>query len=363
MTMKIVEILEAAEGGTRTHLDYILNGLHKEFDFHFIYSLERNPGYQKDIDRYKELGISCYEVPMKRSVSLFKDDQSAQEISSLLNRIKPDIVHAHSSKAGYLARRIRRPTHTKLVYTPHCLYFPSRQGIKRLIYKWGEQLYEHKTDLYIAVSEDEKLNLAEHITSEEKVKRIDNGVPLVSVPSPEQREKMVLFPARAARQKGWEFFIETAHQVHEQDKEAVFVFAGSGEELDTIRGRIRQLSMQEFIRLPGHVEDMASQYTKASVVAVTSRWEGEPYSILEAFSYACPVAAFDIPGVNELITPDKDGYLIPPFNCTEMAEKITALLQDPAKTREMGEKGREKIEKHYSLDRFLKEMQELYRGI
>lgn len=360
--MKILEVLEAVEGGTRKHIEHILTGLKSDFEFYFAYSLHRNKSYINDIKRYESLGISCIEIPMVRNISLDSDKRAVQALQEVMKKCDPEIIHAHSSKAGYISRKAAQKTGAKIVYTPHCLYFPSQKGLRRLMYKWGEKMHERYTDTYIAVSDSEKDDLVKYITTQEKVVRINNGVDLPDISSKNKGEKRVLFPARAVRQKGWEFFLDTAEMVLEKDKEIVFVFAGSGEKFRKINARVAKLGLEKSVLLPGYVEKIEEEYLTANVVAVTSRWEGQPYSILEAMSYACPVVAFDIPGVNELVQHGVNGYLVPRFNCRIFAERILSVIHDPLLGHTMGNNGRKKVESDFTKSRFLDCMRGLYNS-
>jgi len=362
-SMKILEVLEATEGGTRTHLDAICTGLARDFEIHLVYSLNRSPSYAADIERYEQMGIACHEIPMQRKIAVLQDRKAARALSRLIRELNPRIIHAHSSKAGYLSRTIDRPPSAVLVYTPHCLYFPHQKGLRRFLYEWGETRLEPATDVYIAVSDEEKEMLISRVTTEDKIRRIDNGVSLPNLPSSDKPEQRVLFPARAVRQKGWEFFLETAESVHGKEPDIHFVFAGTGPQLREVSDRVRKMGLSDCVSLPGFVEDMDTEYTNASLVAVTSRWEGQPYSVLEAMSYACPVAAFDIRGINEIVTHGREGLLAPPFNCSVLADHIIRIIRDPDAARTMGMNGRMKIEERYTRKQFLDSMRTLYEEL
>lgn len=357
--MKILQVLEATEGGTRTHLDHILKGLHSDFTMQYIYSLERDPSYADTVKEYTALGIECVEVPMVRNVSPLKDRASIKQIRAVMEEFKPDIVHVHSSKAGYAGRKAAAGSSSHVVYTPHCLFFPAQKGLKRKLFKWAEQSCEKYTDTFIAVSDYEKQNLIDHITSEDKVVRIDNGVDIPDL-SEGHRSMRVVFAARAAAQKGWDLFLDVARSVISSDPEVQFVFAGEGSQLSTMRERVKSLGLSEKVKLPGHVDNIVPEYLNASAAAVTSRWEGQPYSVLEAMACACPVIAFDIPGMNELVQKGETGYLAQPFNANDFSEKLLSLLKDPETAARMGMAGREVVKASYTRKQFVEKMREFY---
>ncbi|MFH1707957.1 MAG: glycosyltransferase [Planctomycetota bacterium] len=357
--MRVLQVLEAVEGGTRTHLDHLLRGLRGTCDQAFVYALARDPGYAAQVAEYRDLGITCREIPMVRQVAPWRDQRAVRALRRFIGEWKPDIIHAHSSKAGFVTRRAARGTGARVVYTPHCLYFPQRTGLARRLFRWGERINEPATDLYIAVSDHERDVLIAEVTTPGKVARIDNGVVLPDAPAGPVGRR-VLFPARAVRQKGWEYFVETARIVLPAVPDAAFIFAGDGPELEDLRRTVAGAGLTGRITAPGHVADMAAAYRAAAVVAVTSRWEGQPYAVLEAMAHGLPVAGFDIPGLNELVSHGGNGLLAPAFDCAALAGHIVHLLLDPAAARRLGAEGRTQARERHALDRFITGLQGLY---
>jgi len=360
--MRILEILEACEGGTRTHVDHILTGLALEHTMGLVFSLNRDPEYQQQIDHYSQLGVDCFELPMIRKPAPISDRSVLKKLNAIVSEWRPDIIHAHSSKAGYLLRRLNTTSYCKRVYTPHCLYYPSQNGLKRLIFKWGEQYRSASIDRFIAVSNAEQNNLMHHIAPIERISRINNGVVIPPEYTKEQGIR-ILFPARAVRQKGWPYFFKTAQAILEALPEAILVFAGEGPLLEDMRSQVERANLVENIILPGLIADMEAEYKKADVVMITSAWEGQPYALLEAMAFGCPVAGFSIAGIDELIEPGYNGILAEPFNCIELAEKVVALLQQPEEMIRLGANGREKIELSYQKKDFLRQIAAFYKSL
>ena len=84
------------------------------------------------------------------------------------------------------------------------------------------------------------------------------------------------------------------------------------------------------IILKGNVENVDEYLKQASIFVVTSKYEGLGLSMLEARAMKVPCVSFDVKmGPRELIHHEVDGYLVPPFDCEEMAKKIETLINDP----------------------------------
>jgi glycosyltransferase involved in cell wall biosynthesis len=213
--------------------------------------------------------------------------------------------------------------------------------------------------MFIAVSNAERDNLIQDITSESKVVRIDNGVDLPDIQGT-AREKKIVFSARVAEQKGWNLFLEIAGLVLKEDPGIRFLFAGGGPDLNRMREQASAMGISESVSIPGYMPGAAAEYGTACASAVTSRWEGQPYSVLESMAYGCPVAAFDIPGVNELVEDGVTGCLIQPYDCRTFAVRLLEIAGDSGRASLLGQGARGRIREHYTRERFLKNMKDFY---
>ena len=105
----VVQILEATDGGTRTHILQLLEGLdRKRFRQTLIASCARNPRFREDFARIRAAGAEIIEIPMRRSISPFRDTWALLRLWRALRKLDCDVVHTHASKAGILGRRAAR---------------------------------------------------------------------------------------------------------------------------------------------------------------------------------------------------------------------------------------------------------------
>jgi glycosyltransferase involved in cell wall biosynthesis len=96
---------------------------------------------------------------------------------------------------------------------------------------------------------------------------------------------------------------------------------------------------------------------------MTSHHEGLPVSLMEAMAMEKPVVAYNIRGVRDLVEDGVNGFLLPFGDIEGLANKIIYLMENPEIAKEMGRRGREKIEKEFSLKIILKDMKNLYKEI
>ncbi len=112
-----------------------------------------------------------------------------------------------------------------------------------------------------------------------------------------------------------------------------------------LQGLIEQLNISDRVTLAGKQYDVDAYYLKSKIFAFTSSSEGFPNVIGEAMSAGLPVVAFDcVAGPSELITDDKNGYLVPLFDYALFREKLELLMKDEKKRKQMGEAARKDIQ-------------------
>ncbi|MCL4370897.1 MAG: glycosyltransferase, partial [Chloroflexi bacterium] len=125
--IRVLEVMEATIGGTKRHLLALLRGLDRTlFDVEVAAPRLRSEAFD-DVSftrEVQEAGIRQHFVPMRRAISPAADARCLLQLVLLMRRGRYDLVHAHSSKAGILARLAARIAGVRsVVYTPHGFYF------------------------------------------------------------------------------------------------------------------------------------------------------------------------------------------------------------------------------------------------
>ena len=372
--IRIVHILEATFGGTRKHLMYLATRLDRSrFDVTVICSTLRNPSFTADIETLLGLGIRVKVIQMRRRIHPWSDFVAFTRLYLFLRNGSYDIVHAHSSKAGFIGRIAARLARVPVIlYTPHAFSF--HRGIlgTRRLYLFLERFAALFTDTIVAVSEGEReLALRYGVAGSGDVVVIRNGVDLtefdVSVNVDalgkhlgiEGARKTVGMVGRVCAQKGYRYFIEAASEVAKVRSGVRFVMVGSGD-LDDAMRRIDGCGVRGIVSLTGQRSDLPALYALFDVLVVPSLWEGLPYVILEAMAMRRAVIATMVPGNSEVVLNGRTGYLVRPGDSKALAGAIVELLDDSAKTRSMGEHGREEIERRYTVEEKILSFERLY---
>ncbi len=378
---RVIQILEATTGGTRRHLVDLVMGLDPQrFEVRVICALARDPAFREDVAAMQARSIPVHIVPMVRTISPWKDGHAYRQLVRLLREHPCDVVHTHSSKAGVLGRlAARRAGIGTVVHTPHVFPFDMQvNAAVRVVYRFIERRLARRTDRLVCVSWAGVLSGARSgVAPAGRYAMIYNGI---DVPDPTdhpaaaaQLRRDLGLPAttpivgavgRLTRQKNYDLLIEAAQRVCRRMPEVRVVIVGEGQERQRLERNIKNLGMHAHVLLPGYRPDVMAWVLGFDVFAMSSDWEGLPYSLLEAMACRRPIVATAVGGVSEAVRTDIDGVLTPPGDAGALADALIACLRaSVTDRREMGESARRRIEQRFSRRRMLAAVQDLYEDV
>lgn len=203
---------------------------------------------------------------------------------------------------------------------------------------------------------------------QDKVRVVYNAV--------EEKENAILIPhekfavgmaGRINRWKGQKLFVDAAEIVHRKIPNVIFKIAGdayTGE--DSIKQELVQYienkNLTKTVILLGQVNDMVNFYSNIDLFVLPSI-QPEPFGlvVIEAMEFGLPVIATNHGGPIEIIDDGIDGYLVGYENAEEMAERIIELMSNVEKCREMGEKGKKKKRKKFSVPAMVKSIENVFK--
>ena len=110
-------------------------------------------------------------------------------------------------------------------------------------------------------------------------------------------------------------------------------------------------------------QDVQALLQRADVFVLPSLWEGMPVTVMEAMASGCPVVGTNVPGIRELVVDGVTGYLAPPKSPEALAGRLEQLLEDPVLRTRMGEAGRLRIIKEFSLEQMVRRHEEVYTSL
>lgn len=316
-------------------------------------------------------GVEFHQVPaLARSIRPLADLQALYQLTRLLRRLSPRIVHTHSSKAGILGRLAARLAGVPVVvHTIHGYGFtpvqsqPLRQALIAV-----ERMVGRMTMRFIAVSHatrQQGIDLGLH--SPDRCTVIRSGIDLrmfrhTQIDVEKKRRELGLLPespvigmiAPFKPQKAPLDYVRLAALIHRVRPQVQFLLIGDGELRVEVEAAVQRQGLGNCFQLLGWRRDVAEILRCLDVFVLTSRWEGLPRVYLEASSSGVPVVGTNVDGAAEAIRDGINGYLIEPGNLGRMAKEILTLLRDPERAREMGRQGQtlaEEFDVHYMVRR------------
>ncbi|CAB3750307.1 glycosyl transferase family 1 [Burkholderia puraquae] len=343
--LRIALVVEAAGGGVAVHLTDLIAGLRarSNVEIHLIAPL----GARFDDAMLAGAAAQCntfHRLPLRRDVGAH-DLRGVLALRRLLRRIRPDIVHSHSSKAGALARLCRGPW--KQIYTPHAVYTlnPTLSPAKRAFYGRVERVLGNAcSDAVIAVSQDEADHLHALGIARDRIRLVENGVtPPRLLAGQAARIALGLadntfvvgFVGRFDHQKGVDRLVRIARLLDERyGKRLQVVAIGSGDFDRAAGDEARDLPAN--LRIAGRVDEARRYFSAFDLLALPSRYEGFPYVCLEAVAARVPMVAMQVSGATELIAEHHVGLSVPNSDDpAAFAAMVGRLVDHPAAYRLM----------------------------
>jgi len=161
--------------------------------------------------------------------------------------------------------------------------------------------------------------------------------------------------------KGHPYFIEAIPHILRAIPDAVFYIIGDGPQLQKIEKIVRTLSLKGKVFMLGQREDIPELLASLDVIVHPSTAnEGVPQAILQALAMGKPVVASNVGAIKEVIINGRTGFLVPPQESEAIATKVIELYHNPLLAKTFGDEGRMLIQRTYSLERMLDNIENLY---
>ncbi|GAA0616819.1 glycosyltransferase family 4 protein [Streptomyces crystallinus] len=288
----------------------------------------------------------------------------------LIRRLRPDVVHAHSAKAGVAARlavRGRVPT----VFQPHAWSFEAVTGPLALASRAWERAAARWAARTVCVSEGER-RTGERAGVRGRPVVIPNGVdltryrpafpgeePRAALPGVDAEAPLVVCVGRLCRQKGQDVLLEAWRELSAELPSARLALVGDGPDEAALRA-----AAPASVLFAGAVEDVAAWYRAADVVVLPSRWEGMALAPLEAMACQKPVVVTDVGGSSQSLPPGHALFcLVPPDSPQALARAVGALLLNAPLRDTLGHQGHQHVTTTHDVRRTAEAIAALYREL
>ena len=351
---KILHVAETIKGGVAT----ILRQLTKDTENFNVTCLV--PEEQREEIKDSKAEIYTFKRSGRNMRSFFS---LAAGFVRLYRNERPDIVHIHSSFAGFICRGLLffLPGRPKVIYCPHAFSFlMDTSDKKKKVYAIIEKILSHKTDVIVCVSQYEYDEAVRWGVNKDKLTVIYNGVepPSTTVENyvkqdDEHHGLNILFVGRLDFQKGIDIVEQVANKI------------GNGSRITVVGGGVHsnpELAQVENIDYAGWVskENMAKYYLEADVLLMPSRWESFGLVAVEAQSYGLPVVASRCSSLPEVVLEGTTGFLFPVGDVDEACRILSSLSK--ADLQKMKENAIDFYKNNFTSKKMIEQTFNLYKG-
>lgn len=330
----------------------------------------------------EELAYGCskdFKLSVQRNPFKFGNVKAIFELKKIVDTEKYDLIHCHTPTGGVVTRlaaiKARAKYGTRIIYTAHGFhFFKGAPLLNWLVYYPIERYMARHTDTLITINKEDYMRAkARFKTNVVYVPGVGIDKRKINVKMSEsQRSELrtslglannafvILYPAELNKNKNQVLLIEAMQHVAGIRSDIHLLLAGK----DTLNGFHKSLvdkyKLAKQIHLLGYRKDIPQLLQVVDLAVSVSRREGLPVHIMEAMCAGLPIVASSCRGVEELVSNNKNGYLISPNNSKELSNAIIHLINSPKLIRSMGVKS-ERIVQQYSIEEVMKHMVTIYK--
>ena len=344
---RILIVVTLAEiGGAQSYVRDLIPGLVEHYD---VTVAAHGSGPLPDAVRAR--GARYVELLHVRRAISPRDLLGLVELWRLCRKLRPEIVHLNSSKAGVLGRIAGAAARVPIrVFTVHGWAHYASSGLAGRLYLWADRLALPLTTAFVCVSEaDRKAGIAARTCKEQRAHVIHNGVEPGPEPTRAKRHRVrIVSVGRLAAQKDFPTLMRAAMTLDPTRAEVTVL--GDGPNRPAIEAEIAHLGLADRVTLAGDVDDVPDRLRNSDVFVLSSHFEGLPISVLEAMAAGLPIVASNVGGLPEMVDEGSNGTLVRPGDADELSRALAALVDDPALRLRQGDASRQRVLESFSID-------------
>lgn len=368
--IKILHVAQAA-GGVDRYIRMLLKYLDKEkFENILVCSQDF---HEED---YRDLVDSFEQVEMSRSIG-GNDLKAIKAVRALIKKYNPDIVYAHSSKAGAIARVADIGLKNRCVYNPHGWAFNMRcSAKKKVVYTAIEKMAAPFCDKIICISDAEKQSaLDKKICGDKKLQVIFNGGDIEAYESGEHGKVkradldipedafVIGMVGRISPQKAPDVFVKMAKLLKDEISNAHFIIVGSGNQEAEIRKYAEDNRFSENLYITGWVDDPMSYVELFDVACLLSRWEGFGLALPEYMMAGKPIVASRVDAIPNIIRDGENGLLVEADDASGASEAVLRIYWDKSLKEKLVKQGLEDVHNRFNARRVAEEHEILFKNM
>lgn len=341
----------------------------KGFD---VIAVTSDDGSIEEIATHEQVPVKT--ISMTRQITPLKDIIAVWNLYKWLSKEKPTIVHTHTPKAGIVGMLASWMARVPIrLHTVAGLPLLVAEGNKRKVLNFVEKLtYACATKVYPNSNELYKIILEEKFTSIKKLKVIANGSSngintayfnpdiIDENLKDEIKEKysilrddfVFIFIGRIVGDKGINELIQAFEKLSLTNNKIKLLLVGNyEEELDPLEPTtLKTIQENPQIIHTGFQKDVRPYLAVSNALVFPSYREGFPNVVMQAGAMGLPCIVSDINGCNEIIIPEKNGYIVPVKNTEKLIHYMTALIEDDNTYQTLKTNARKLIQERYEQE-------------
>jgi glycosyltransferase involved in cell wall biosynthesis len=284
---------------------------------------------------------------------------AVREIADHLGRVDADILFCHGYKANLLGRVAARRHKVPAVAVARGW---TGESFRVRFYERLDRLHLRCMDHVVCVSEAQAARVRRAGVPAARTSVIHNAIDPARFQEPDARYRAKLLryfrqprthiiaaAGRLSPEKGFGVLVKAAERVLRVHPSAGFVLFGDGPERARLQQQINSLGLGHAFILAGLRADLDRFLPHFDLMVLPSYTEGLPNVVLEAFAAGVPVVATAVGGTPEVVEDGVSGYLVPPGNADNLADRIEELLTVPEVLPEMGRMGRLQVQEKFGF--------------
>jgi glycosyltransferase involved in cell wall biosynthesis len=366
--IKILDLRDTHEigGPGKTILETFRAIDHARFDVHL--GLFRSPEDRSEtpfLTAARAIGMPIHEVRARGPY----DPRLAFRLAALVREQAFDIVHPHEGSSDIVTYAMRAIHRVPIVTTAHG--FIGNSAKQRFMVALDKRVMRG-FDRVIAVSEKmqrdliaagvpgSKVTLLHNAIVLEKYRRTGETGALAAVVGRPLPRPAIVSIGRLSPEKGHADLVDALARVAATGRRISAVFAGDGPSRADLTARIQAAGLQDWIHLPGYVQQPARLLQEADLMVLPSHTEGLPNAALEAFAMEVPVLATRVGGTPEVVTDGETGRLVPARSPESLAAGIISFLDDRATWRGFTDQARRVVETRFDFKTRTSKLEAIY---
>ena len=369
MTIRVLHIAEAAGGVERYSYALLRNSDPNKVENYVIAS------QHYEVEKFQQYVSGIYQIEMAHELDFKEDKAAVKQIKKLAKKLKPDIVYAHSTKAGALTRMALIGMSIPVIYNPHGWAFNIDQSKqKELAYRLIEKMQVPFTKKIVCISDAEMQSaIQKHICSPNMIKVIPNGVDfeLLDKASSITREELGIPDSafvvgqigRLSKQKAPDVFVEMAKIIKDAIPNSFFVMVGGGNLEAKVRSLIKSEGLEDSFLITGWVSNPTSYLNCFDVATLLSRWEGFGLALVEYMYCGVPLVSTKVDAIPYVVDDGVDGLLVEPNRPDKAAQAVIRIHKDKDLAIKFMKNGLLISRNKYDIRRVVEQTQLLYQEL